>query len=727
MAKKKTTPIKKSLVTVTGSNSTKVVDVIKVYGKKNTINARKGNDQITVFKGDGHKINGGAGNDTIKISKGNSHKIYGNAGDDSITLSVGKKTVVHGNAGVDTITIGKKAGTGNKMYGDDGNDKINIQGGSSNKVWGGKGVDTITLSGGKKNFVYGNEGDDRITITKTAGVGNKIYGNSGNDRIKVKGGNNNTISGDTGNDIITVSGGSKNNIGGNAGNDKITITKTAGNGNRIFGDAGRDTIFLNGGTQTTDGGADNDVITVNGGTGHILAGGKGKDSFVINKFSGNITINDYLNGTDSIQLGVGKVKKSEIFGSDTILTLADGNTITLKNATVKTLTYLNADNKKVSVKSVSTQQNVIKSFMKALDESTLLVKSSEKALDAAVKFASNSKYKSWKALLESFISDVRQHGSKEESAYEQSTDDNGNTVITPGEATHAFLKDYCGIDLMNKDTGAITGLDAGGAKVKTPESIVPENGTRKNITSTETTISGLTFHWPKAENKTQKSIIDGIGAWWAKEGLRLCQESFGLTFAEKGTTVSDINVKFVNEDSNTLAQVDWTSSVDTGKTSRLVLNINMDHFNKMNLNDANGSTGDETKLYLDRVLAHELTHAVMAANITGFNNVPDCLSEGSAELVHGIDDFRTMDIIALAQVDNIDTLQEALSCMDPYTSYEINYAGGYMLLRYFAKQVADSLDDSISSSAPLLGSSANRLFETSSSLSFSYKNSCFES
>ena len=44
----------------------------------------------------------------------------------------------------------------------------------------------------------------------------------------------------------------------------------------------------------------------------------------------------------------------------------------------------------------------------------------------------------------------------------------------------------------------------------------------------------------------------------------------------------------------------------------------------------------------------------------------------------------------LAQVSNADSLQEALYNIDPYTVYHINYAGGYMLQRYFAKQLADS-------------------------------------
>lgn len=356
------------------------------------------------------------------------------------------------------------------------------------------------------------------------------------------------------------------------------------------------------------------------------------------------------------------------------------------------LVYLNPAGKKVTVKPVLTPQNVIKSFMKALDESTLLVKSAEKALNTAVKFASNNKFSTWKALLDSFISDVRKHGSKEEITYEQVSKEDGSTVLIPQAETHAFLTKYCGIDLKNEDTGAITGFDAGGSKVKTATGIVPENGTMADLKEPggkTTTINGLTFHWPEAKNATQKTIISAINTWWAKEGLSLVHASYGLDFQEKGATVSDIDVKFVNEESDQLAEVRYTFDGKTGEASRLLLNINMKNYKKIDLKDVSGYAG-ETSGYMDRTLAHELTHAVMAANIAGFNNLPDCVKEGVAELVHGIDDFRTLDIIALAQVSNSDSLQEALYNMDPYTRYNINYAGGYMLQRYFAKQVADS-------------------------------------
>ena len=63
MAAKKTVEVKGSSVTVTGLDSTGIIDVIKVYGNGNTVKARKGNDQVTVYKGKNHKIYGDAGHD----------------------------------------------------------------------------------------------------------------------------------------------------------------------------------------------------------------------------------------------------------------------------------------------------------------------------------------------------------------------------------------------------------------------------------------------------------------------------------------------------------------------------------------------------------------------------------------------------------------------------------------------------------------------------------------
>lgn len=97
---------------------------------------------------------------------------------------------------------------------------------------------------------------------------------------------------------------------------------------------------------------------------------------------------------------------------------------------------------------MATQLEVIKAFMAALDTTTL---KGTAALDEAIQACSN--FSGIQAVITKMKSDIAATNNAEK-----------------------FLKDYCGIDLSNTDTGAITGADAGGSKVKTAASIVPESG-----------------------------------------------------------------------------------------------------------------------------------------------------------------------------------------------------------------------------------------------------------
>ncbi len=74
-------------------------------------------------------------------------------------------------------------------------------------------------------------------------------------------------------------------------------------------------------------------------------------------------------------------------------------------------------------------------------------------------------------------------------------------------------------------------------------------------------------------------------------------------------------------------------------------------------------------------------------------DMPRYLREGLAELTHGIDDRRTYKIITLAKSVNADFLStDVFIAEEPKNQYvEYSYAGGYMLLRYFAKQVRTAL------------------------------------
>ena len=407
---------------------------------------------------------------------------------------------------------------------------------------------------------------------------------------------------------------------------------------------------------------------------------------------------------------------------------------------------------------VVTQQSVIRNFMKSLDENPTLIEANVRngatqdeidaaitaarndasaVLDTAVNYASNGRFATWDALVESFISDVSNYGIKDDTSASEFTysgvDAYGHaTGIVPESGLDKFLKTYCGIDLTNEDTGSIIGADANGAEVKTAVTIVPENGTVTELMSPgtdQTTINGLTFHWPDtAGDATKQYIVDSLYTWWAKEGLDLVEEAFGVNFMEDGVTGRDMTVEFVENDENFLAKVEtgyeysYTISgeekVLTSETTTLNMQINMNYFNSVDTTSVDGYT-PASNSYLDRTIAHEFTHAIMGATMARVYAggwLPMYVTEGLAELVHGIDDFRTTDIIGLASSANADHLAQVLQPNVDAGSH--SYAAGYMLFRYFAKQVADSFHENTSViSSPMLANFSNDALYTFSSVS----------
>ena len=323
---------------------------------------------------------------------------------------------------------------------------------------------------------------------------------------------------------------------------------------------------------------------------------------------------------------------------------------------------------------------VAKAMMSSLNETTL---SGTAALDAAINSASNGKFATTDALVNKFMSDL-----ESSSSY---TD---------------FLETYCGIILGNEDTGAITGSDAGGDTVKTAKSIVPEQVDVSSwgipTAGSSTTIDGLTIKWPTEGATTgtltnaEKHILAGLNSDWIKQSLNLVKESYGIDFNSDGATVKDINVEFYDSDkftdkyhpANALAFVKNLSP--GGKATQLDLVINMKYYNDIKTNSEDGESS-KTSVYLDRTLAHEFTHAVMAANINNFNDLPLYLIEGTAELVHGIDDVRPDIMNALLGTRKSDLEKILNGELDgttgkEYTNAQDPYAAGYMLLRYLGKQ-----------------------------------------
>ena len=307
-----------------------------------------------------------------------------------------------------------------------------------------------------------------------------------------------------------------------------------------------------------------------------------------------------------------------------------------------------------------TELEVIKKFMSSLDNG---VEDGITALNNAVKACSG--FKTAQAAINQMVSDCKKAGDSK-----------------------TFLEESCGIFLNNEDTGAITGFDAGGFEIKNAEDIVPEEGKAVYPTKKSFTKNGLTVTTPKPSTLKgdKKTTLRGLYSWWLEESLNLIEESFGYSFKDKDVESDEIALKFYSKKNDgTLAYV---GSAWDENGLELDLNINMGLFKNLISSNKNGKAKNMDE-YLDRTLAHELTHAIMAAKVDSYINLPISITEGLAELVHGIDDERFDEIQELA--GNSAKLKKYLSTSKTESTDTYDYAAGFMFLRYLAVQGASEV------------------------------------
>lgn len=308
---------------------------------------------------------------------------------------------------------------------------------------------------------------------------------------------------------------------------------------------------------------------------------------------------------------------------------------------------------------MATQQEVIYNFMQSLDNTTL---KGAAAVNEAIRASSN--FKNFNAVKKQFMNDLRS-----------------------AKNWHTFLVEKCGIILRNVDTGAISGSDAGGSTVKGRYDILPSEGEAKYPSGTSFTVDGLTIYGiPDKSLLTadQQYVVKGLYSWWIPDALKLIKESYGFSFDKADTTSSRLKLEFIDDESNGFLAAVGFDSEDGETFESLTLTVNMAFFQDMDPDDHHGAILLNS---LDRTLVHELVHGIMASNIPYFGYLPGFLLEGgSAELIHGIDDKRGLDIMTYAQ--NPDILDEVLVNKSVTTGIPLEaYAGGYMFMRYFAKQV----------------------------------------
>lgn len=155
------------------------------------------------------------------------------------------------------------------------------------------------------------------------------------------------------------------------------------------------------------------------------------------------------------------------------------------------------------------------------------------------------------------------------------------------------------------------------------------------------------------DSELADSITEGLKSSWLKAGLALAQSAYGLGGNNE-------NMKIIIENNGaggSAAYVQGSYSSSTGDLVSGSLELHVDAadfepgYNKTG--SAAEQSGGSSPMYADRIIAHELVHATMAANIDGFNNLPTWFLEGAAEYAHGATERVATDTAAAGSTANL--------------------------------------------------------------------------
>ena len=460
--------------------------------------------------------------------------------------------------------------------------------------------------------------------------------------------------------------------------------------------------------DTINAGAGNDLITVNG-SGATVTSGEGADTIEISAHVNDVTLTDFnsedtMTISGSFEIGAAKIEDMKLVITDKTGT---------RKLKLGDFTNVLENGGKVNVSGAST------TIAKWLTDSGIDLDNLEKTTYAAsvgvgssnVQDATNSTENDGGGSIDidpeykpTPLPEPKR-GVPTSAQPEQSANVGGETSIE--------------VNLDDLTTlGAAGTVTVDGAQVGSVSSTFPNASTftRNGLTIHLLGQSSSTDGNPNSNGKSlitpltldtltddQKAIIAGLFKWWAADCLALNEESYGVGFNSDTTMCKDIGLFFFDDgktsgSSGTLATVwNWQrnysdgsddSETGDGTAYQLMLNVNMRFYNGVDSDNVDGE-GSGTSALLDRTLAHEFNHAVWAANVNFFGKLPKFIKEGVAELTHGIDDERTSTIFKIAYDD--EELAAGIDMNNTGTGYQDKgdgYAGGFMFLRYFAKQAA---------------------------------------
>ena len=181
----------------------------------------------------------------------------------------------------------------------------------------------------------------------------------------------------------------------------------------------------------------------------------------------------------------------------------------------------------------------------------------------------------------------------------------------------------------------------------------------------------------------KEAVVRALYTEWLPNTLDKIQEAFGLSFEKQEARIRQITVHL--DENVPSSQANALAWVTTGR-GKLELHVNMDYFGSLDRYNVDGANAGSAYNLLDRTIAHEMTHGIMASCVEGFTGFPLVVIEGVAEIIHGADErFFSGDTGATLSGSFASIISVNYSSLGSSgVSSTSPYIAGYTMLRYMA-------------------------------------------
>lgn len=211
-------------------------------------------------------------------------------------------------------------------------------------------------------------------------------------------------------------------------------------------------------------------------------------------------------------------------------------------------------------------------------------------------------------------------------------------------------------------------------------------------------------------DSNQLAVLDGLRSGWLTVAENLVREHYGIEASNQSIRIE--LTTFTDGAGNTLARVAATVGA-TGPASNITLQIDMEDFVP-----PNPPNGGSAPFYNDRILVHEMTHAIMNAtmNVGSMHaNNQQFFLEGTAELIHGADERLYADLWRLGNGTPDDGIADVMAKVADWgSSWDGSseaYSAAYAGMRYLDAEIKAAGGEGIKQITTYLAADTSRTLD----------------